>query len=88
VPGDEGIPQAQNLRFSNVRVNCGTLVASAVPPEKPVNTFELENVTGTCTNGIFLVNMTNVVVKDIKVSGHTEPLVTATNVFGNFPHGE
>ena len=89
VPGIEGVPQALNLRFSDVRVNCGTLVnAASVPPEKLVDTFVLENVSGSCTNGILLANMTNVVVKDIKVSGFTEPLVTATNVFGDLPHAK
>ncbi len=86
VPGTEGIPQATGLSFADVRVNCGTLVnASAVSPEKPVDGLILRNITGTCTNGIALANMTNVVVQGIDVHGYAGPLVTAMNVTGELP---
>jgi polygalacturonase len=83
VPGKEGIPRARNFSFKNVKVNCGTLVdAARTSPEKPVNGFSLVNVSGTCQKGITLANLTNVVLRDIRVTGCAEPFLTRTNVFG------
>jgi polygalacturonase len=83
VPGNEGIPRTGNFSFKNVRVNCGTLVdAARTPPEKPVNGFALVNVSGTCTKAITLANMTNAVLRDIRVSGYEGPFLTQTNVQG------
>ncbi len=83
VTGDEGIPRARNFQFENVRVNCGTLVdAARTSPVKPVNGFSLVNITGTCAKGIALANMTNVVLRDIHVTGYTGPFLTQTNVSG------
>ncbi len=83
VPGDEGIPNAKNYRFSDVRVNCGTLVdARAISPAKPLNGLIISNVTGTCTNGISLANMTGVELRNIKVIGFADPLLKTNNVTG------
>jgi hypothetical protein len=83
VPGDEGIPTARNYRFSNIKVNCGTLVdALAVSPSKPVNGLRLTNISGICKKGFALANMTNVELEDIKVSGFEGPLLTTDNVQG------
>src|SRR5262249_31752211 len=77
VPGDEGIPSAKNFRFSDVKVNCGTLVdAASISPVKPVNGFALINVTGNCTNAVRLSNMTNAELRDIRVSGYAGPFLT------------
>jgi polygalacturonase len=84
VPGDEGIPTAKNYRFSDVRVNCVTLVdAKSISPAKPLNGLIIANVTGTCTNGISLANVTGVELRDIKVTGFTEPLLKTNNVTGS-----
>lgn len=83
VPGDEGIPSAGNFSFRNVKVDCGTLVdAAQISPVKPVNGLWLVNVTGVCMKAIALANITNAVVRDIRVSGYMGPLITQTNVQG------
>jgi polygalacturonase len=84
VPGDEGIPTAKNYRFSDVRVNCSTLVdARSISPVKPLNGLIIANVTGTCTNGISLANITGIELRDIKVTGFADPLLKTNNVTGS-----
>jgi len=84
VPGPEGIPTAKNLRFSNIKVvDCPVLVdATAVHPDKPLDGFTFENVTGTCTQGISLANMRNVILRNVHVTGLTGPLLRTHNVHG------
>jgi polygalacturonase len=83
VTGLEGIPSTKNFSFKDVQVNCGTLVdGDHTSPEKPVNGLLLENIRGTCQKGITLANMTNVVLRDIQVTGFTGPFITQTNVSG------
>jgi len=84
VPGAIGIPTAKNLRFSNIKVtDCPVLVdATAIHPDKPLIGFTFENVTGTCTQGISLANMRNVVLRNIHVTGLTGPLLRTHNVHG------
>jgi polygalacturonase len=84
VPGDEGIPTIKNYKFSNVRLtDCPLLVdGTAIHPNKPLDGFSLTNVTGTCAKGIMLANMKNAVIRDIKVTGVTGPLIGIHNVTG------
>jgi polygalacturonase len=83
VPGGEGIPAAKNFRFSDVKVNCGTLVdASSIPTEKPVDGFVLNNISGTCSRGISLAHMVRAELGDLHVTGFTNALITVTNVQG------
>ena len=83
VTGDEGIPSAKNFSFKDVKVDCGTLVdADHTSPVKPINGFLLEDVTGTCKKAITLANLTNVVLRDIHVTGYEGSLLTQTNVQG------
>jgi polygalacturonase len=83
VTGDEGIPSARNFSFRNVKVNCGTLVdAAQTSPVKPINGFSLINVSGTCQKAIILANLTNAVLRDIRVTGYEGPFLTQTNVSG------
>ena len=83
VPGDEGIPSAKNFRFTDVKVNCGTLVeAVSISPVKPVNGFSLVNVTGTCKKAISLANIRGAELRDIHVTGYDGPFLTQTNVQG------
>ncbi len=71
VPGDEGVPAVKNLIFTDIKVNCGTLVdAKSISPVKPVRGFSLTHVTGMCTSGISLANVTDPKVSDIKVTGY------------------
>jgi polygalacturonase len=82
VEGDLGIPSGKNYSFSNVRVsNCSRLVdAKDISPKKPFQNFSLANITGTCTNGIVLANMTGVKLKNIHVTCLTGAFLTQTNV--------
>jgi hypothetical protein len=84
VPGVEGIPTIRNFKFSNVRVtDCPTLVeGTGIHPDKPLDGFSLVNVTGTCTKGIYLANVRNAVIRDIKVTGVSGPLINIHNVSG------
>jgi len=64
-------------------VDCGTLVdATSIPPESPVNGLALENISGTCTKGIALANITNAVLHDIRVTGYEGNFLSTTNVQG------
>jgi len=84
VEGDAGIPRVRNLRFSDIRVNCGTLIdAASISPMKPVDGFTLSKVTGTCTTGMNLANITNAKLRDIKVTGISGPLLKTSNVQGS-----
>ena len=84
VPGDEGIPSVKNFKFSNVRVkDCPVLVdGTGIHPNKPLDGFSLVNVTGNCTKGISLANVKNAVIRDVKVTGVTGPLIGIHNVTG------
>jgi polygalacturonase len=84
VEGDLGIPSGKNYSFSNVSVtNCSRLVdAKDISPKKPLQGLSLANITGTCTNGIVLANITDARLKNIRVTGYTGALLTLTNVQG------
>jgi polygalacturonase len=84
VPGDEGIPTVKNFKFSNVRVkDCPVLVdGTGIHPNKPLDGFSLVNVTGNSTKGISLANIRNAVIRDVKVTGVTGPLLAIHNVTG------
>jgi polygalacturonase len=89
VPGDEGIPTISNFSFSNVRVKDVPVLVdgTAIHPNKPLNGFVLENVTGTCAKGISLANIKNARIKDINVTGYTGPLISINNVTGKGLNG-
>ncbi len=59
VPGDAGIPEFRNFKFSNIRVTDDAVLVQAteIHPRKPLVGFSLINVTGTCKSGIALANM-------------------------------
>jgi polygalacturonase len=81
--GPDGIPAARNFHFTNVRVNCGALVdAVSIPPEKPLDGFVLENITGTATKGIALAHMVNVTLANLKITGVKGDFVTTDGVTG------
>ncbi len=83
VPGDDGIPSAKNFSFTNVKVNCGTLVdAASISSAKPINGFSLVNISGECKKALALANLTHAELRDLHVTGYTGPLLTQTNVVG------
>ena len=61
--------------------------ASKVSPEKPLDGLSLINITGTCTKGMTLANITHAELRDIHVSGYAGALLTQTNVQGVGPRG-
>ena len=84
VPGDAGIPEFRNFKFSNIRVTDEAVLVQAteIHPRKPLVGFWLTNVTGTCQKGIMLANMRDVVIRNIKVTGYEGPLISIENVTG------
>ena len=84
VPGDEGIPTIRNFEFRNIKVNdMHELVkGTEIHPQKPLNGFVLENVTGICTKGISLANMKNARLSQINVAGFDGPLLKTSSVIG------
>jgi polygalacturonase len=85
VPGEEGIPTVRNFQFSNIHVtDVPVLVAAAeIHPSKPLVGFVLADVTGTCSSGIMLANVKNAVIRNIKVTGYSGPLISIENVTGS-----
>jgi len=85
VEGLAGYPLGRNYRFTNVRVtNCTKLVdAKDISPQKPLEGLSLANITGHCTNGISLANISSVKLRSIKVTGYQGALLTLTNVQGS-----
>lgn len=84
VEGLIGYPLGRNYRFANVRVtNCSTLVdATKIAPEKPLAGLQLSHITGNCTNGISLANITGAKLGDLHVTGPIGTFLTHTNVQG------
>lgn len=84
VPGEAGTPVGRNFSFSNIRLkNCADLVdARNISPEKPLEGFSLVDVTGTCTSGIALANITGAKLENINVTNYEGRLLTVTNVQG------
>jgi hypothetical protein len=84
VPGDEGIPTIKKFSFTNIKVDHVPILVdgTAIHPHKPLDGFTLANISGTCAKGIFLANVKNAEIKDIKVTGLTGPLLNISNVTG------
>ncbi|WP_263409892.1 glycoside hydrolase family 28 protein [Terriglobus tenax] len=85
VPGLDGIPTIRNFQFHNIRVTDMPVLVEAVNihPEKPLDGFVLENITGTCSKGMSLANMRHVSLKNIAVTGFNGPLLSMVNVSGS-----
>ncbi len=84
VLGDAGIPTIRNFHFSNIRVHDVPVLVDGkdIHPKKPLEGFSLTDVTGTCGKGISLGNIKNAVLRNIKVTGYTGPLLSTYNVTG------
>ncbi len=84
VEGLLGYPVARRLAFSNIRLHDAkaVVVGTEVSALRPVEGLTLTNITGTCSAGLTLANMKDVVLKDIKVTGFTGPLLGTVNVTG------
>jgi polygalacturonase len=84
VPGDAGIPEFRNFRFTNIRVTDVPVLVQAteIHPKKPLVGLTLTNITGTCKAGITLANMKQVAIHGVKVSGFDGPFLSIENVTG------
>jgi polygalacturonase len=81
VQGFEGFSLLSNVKFTNVKVNCQKLLdGRLIPPEKPMDQFELSNVTGTCRSAITLSNVNHARLDNINVTGFSGKLMNLTNV--------
>jgi len=85
VEGNLGYPVVRNIRFSNVRMKGVTTLAEIVKvaPENPLLGLSLLNITGTCQKGITLVNVKDVVLRGINVTGFAGPLLAIANTTGS-----
>jgi len=83
VEGVAGYPLGRNFSFSDIRM-AGTTLAdvSQIAAEKPLAGLVLKHITGTCTKGISLANVSQAVLRDIKVTGYSGAFLTQTNVQG------
>jgi hypothetical protein len=83
VPGEAGIPDVGDIGICDARVECQTLVeASNVSADKPLVGFSLLDISGSCRKGIFLSNVREALVRDIRMKGFSGALISIHNVVG------
>jgi polygalacturonase len=83
VTGLAGLTAARGIAFSNIKVAVTTLLDEhSVSAQKPLDGLSISNVTGTCRRAITLANITDVVLRDIHVTGYTGAFLTRTNATG------
>jgi hypothetical protein len=83
VEGALGYPQCGNYSFTNIRVKCKALAeVTFVPDENPVRGLTLSNITGTCETGMNFVNVKDLRLDNIKVTGFSGPLLSTRGVEG------
>jgi hypothetical protein len=83
VGGLAGYPYARNLAFSRIKVAVGTLVrADEISALRPVRNFSLTDVTGHCTEGLRLANISGIVLGNLHLDGLSGPLVSIAQVTG------
>lgn len=84
VPGSAGVPEVRNFRFSNIRVHDEAVLVQAteIDASKPLVGLMLENITGTCGEGIFLANVKGAVIRNVRVTGYSGKLLYTENVTG------
>ncbi|HEX5283765.1 MAG TPA: glycoside hydrolase family 28 protein, partial [Bryocella sp.] len=56
--------------------------ATELDPRKPLDGLRLENISGTCKEGIFLANVRHAVLKNIHVTGFSGSLLNTYDVTG------
>lgn len=84
VPGNVGVPEVRNFSFRNIRVHDEAVLVQAteIDANKPLVGFTLEDITGTCAEGIFLANVKGAVIRNVHVTGYSGKLIYAENVTG------
>jgi hypothetical protein len=84
VGGEAGIPVAKNFRFTNVDVNCDTLLDGArILPGKPLDGLVFSDISGKSRRGIMLANTVNVSLDNVNVAVGTGPFLQTRNVSGS-----
>lgn len=78
VAGIAGYPIGRNFVFRNVRLKHAHTLADVtkISPERPLQGLVLENISGTCTQGIALANVLAPKIERVNVTGVNGPLVT------------
>ncbi|HEV2325873.1 MAG TPA: glycoside hydrolase family 28 protein [Terracidiphilus sp.] len=84
VPGNAGIPEVRDFSFTNIRVHdeAELVRATEIDASKPLVGLTLENITGTCGEGIFLANVKGAVIRNVHVTGYSGKLINVENVTG------
>ena len=84
VAGDDGIPTLRNFRFSNIHISDLPMLVDAVNihPHKPLDGLLLEDISGTCRNGMLLANIQHAVLRNIQVTGNADRMLSTYNVTG------
>jgi polygalacturonase len=84
VPGMAGVPEVRDFSFTNIRVkDVPELVrATEIDAGKPLVGLTLENITGTCEEGIFLANVKGAVIRNLHVTGYSGKLINVEDVTG------
>lgn len=85
VPGEtEKWSLVKNLSFKNIHVQDVAQIVdgTSIPSARPMDGFTLADITGSCTHGISLVNMTNVNLSGIHVTNYSGKLLALENVTG------
>ena len=77
--------RVQHLSFTNIHVQDVTelIAGTNIPAARPLDGFTLADISGTCSRGISLANMTGVSLSKIQVTGYHGPLIQAKNVTGS-----
>jgi polygalacturonase len=73
-----------NIRFTQIQVRNVTdlVMAQNIPAARPLDGLTLMDIQGTCSRGLTLANMTNVMLARINVTGYQGEFLTQTNVHG------
>lgn len=84
VPGNEGVPEVRDFRFSNIRVHDVPVLVQAteIDAAKPLVGLTLEDISGTCAEGIFLANIKGAVIRNVRVTGFSGKLLNVQDVTG------
>jgi hypothetical protein len=84
IEGLIGYPSARGLRFSNVRLKDAEVIAEVtqIAPEKPVEGLSLIDISGTAARGITLQHVRNAVLRNLRVTGVSGPLLSASDATG------
>jgi polygalacturonase len=84
VEGLLGYPFAKNFKFSNIRLQDATVAVEAtqIAPEKPLQGFTLDNLSGTANKGISLQHIQNAALSNINLTVATGPVLATADVTG------